>query len=110
MILVLYHFALELMRVGERSTWDDKSVVVVVEIYQGSRRASLSGRMMEVIKNDDTSDKGFGLVRDKVPVRTLKFGFRVGILLGEGGGVVGTRRGIATEENAGDDGRAHREK
>ena len=70
----------------------------------------MSGRMMEVIKNDDTSDKGFGLVRDKVPVRTLKFGFRVGILLGEGGGVVGTRRGIATGENAGDDGRAHREK
>ena len=47
--------------------------------------------MMEVIKNDDTSDKGFGLVRDKIPVRTLKFGFRVSILLGEGGRVVGTR-------------------
>ena len=48
------------MRVGERSTWDGKSVVVVVvvvEIYQGSRRASLGGRMMEVIKNDDTSEK-----------------------------------------------------
>ena len=38
--------------------------------------------MMEVINNDDTSDKGFGLVRDKVPVWTLKFDFRVGILMG----------------------------
>jgi len=50
---------------------------------------------MEVIKNDDTLDKGFGLVRDKVLVQTLKFGFRVGILLGEGDRVVGMRRGIA---------------
>jgi len=54
---------------------------------------------MEVIENDKTLDKGFGLVRDKVPVRTLKFDFGVGILLGKGRSVVGTKRGAATEEN-----------
>jgi len=48
------------------------------------------------------SNQGFGLVRNRVPMRTLVFGFEVGILLGEGGGVVGTKRDIATE-NVGDD-------
>ena len=37
------------------------------------------------------------------PVRTLKFDFGIGGLLGEGGGVVGTERGVATEESVGDD-------
>jgi len=39
------------------------------------------------------------LVRNRVPVRTLKFDFGVGILLGKGRSVVGTKRGAATEEN-----------
>ena len=33
------------------------------------------------------SDKGFGLIRNWVPVRTLKFDVEVGVLLSEGSGI-----------------------
>ena len=48
---------------------------------------------MERVDSGETSDERFGLFRNRVPVRTLKFDFGVGSLLGEGGGVVGTKRG-----------------
>jgi len=62
---------------------------------------------MKRIDNSETSDEGFGLFGNGVPVQTLKFDFGIGGL-GEGGGVVGTERGVATEENIGDDGCAER--
>ena len=62
---------------------------------------------MERVDSSETSDEGFGLFGNGVPVRTLKFDFGIGGLLGEGGGV-GTERGVATEENVGDDGCAER--
>ena len=58
---------------------------------------------MERVDSSETSDEGFGLFGNGVPVRTLEFDFGIGGLLGEGG-VVGTERGVATEENVGDDG------
>jgi len=59
---------------------------------------------MERVDSSETSDEGFNLFGNGVPVRTLKFNSGIGGLLGEGGGVIGTERGIATEENVGDDG------
>jgi len=52
--------------------------------------------MMEWVEGGKTSDRG------------LDFG--VGFLLGEGGGVVGSKRGVAAEENVDDDDYAEREK
>jgi len=52
---------------------------------------------MERVDSGETSDERFGLFRNRVPVRTLKFDFGVGSLLGEGGGVVSTERGVAAE-------------
>ena len=49
---------------------------------------------MEWIESDEMSDKGFGLIM---------IGNRVGVLLGKGYGVVGTKRAMATEENVHDD-------
>jgi len=63
---------------------------------------------MKRVDSSETSDEGFGLFGNGVPIRTLKFDFGIGGLLGEGGGVVGTERGVATEENIGDDGCAER--
>jgi len=63
---------------------------------------------MERVDSSETSDEGFSLFGNGVPVRTLKFDFGIGCLLGEGGGVVGTERGVATEGNVGDDGCAER--
>ena len=63
---------------------------------------------MERVDSSETSDEGFGLLGNGVPVRTLKFDFGSCDLLGEGGGVVGTEKGVATEENVGDDGCAER--
>ena len=60
------------------------------------------------IQSSKTSDKGFSLIGNRVPVRTLEFDFRVRVLLGQGGGVVGAKRGVAAEENVGDDGCAER--
>jgi len=48
---------------------------------------------MEQMDSGETSDEGFGLFGNRVPVRTLKFYFGIGGLLGEGGGIVGTKRG-----------------
>jgi len=58
--------------------------------------------MMERIEGGETSDKVFGFTGSEVPVRTLKFYFWVSIFLGKDGGVVGTKRRIAAEENIGD--------
>jgi len=55
-------------------------------------------------------EKEFGLIGNRVSVRTLKFNFGVGVLLGEGGGVVGTKREVAKEDNVGDDGCTTRER
>ena len=64
---------------------------------------------MEWIQSGKTSDKGFGLmIRNRIPLRTLKFDSGIGILLGEGGSVVSTKKGVAAEESVGDDGCAER--
>ena len=63
---------------------------------------------MKRVDSSETSDEAFGLFGNGVPVRTLKFNFGIGGLLREGGSVVGTERGVATEENVGDDGYAER--
>jgi len=59
---------------------------------------------MERIDSGETADERFGLFGNRVPVRTLKFNFEIGGLLGEGGGVVSMKRGVAAEEDVGDDG------
>jgi len=59
---------------------------------------------MEQIDSGETADERFGLFGNRVPVRTLKFNFEIGGLLGEGGGVVSMKRGVAAEEDVGDDG------
>ena len=38
---------------------------------------------MERIKSGETPDKGFGVIGDPVPVRTLEFDFGIMVLLGE---------------------------
>jgi len=38
-------------------------------------------------------DKGFSLIGNRVPGRTLKLDFKVRVLLGESGGVVDAKRG-----------------
>jgi len=48
--------------------------------------------MMERIEGSKTLDKEFDFARNMVPVRTLKFNFGVSILLGEGSGIVETKR------------------
>jgi len=48
------------------------------------------------------------MIRNGVPVPTLKFDFKVGIMLGKGGGVVCMKRGVAAEESVDDDGCADR--
>jgi len=52
---------------------------------------------MERVDSGETADERFGLFRNRVPVRTLKFNFGIGGLLGEGGGVVSTERGVTAE-------------
>ena len=69
----------------------------------------LGDRIVQCIESGETSDQGLGLVKNRVPVQTLKFDCGVSIFLGENGGVISIRREIATEENAGDDGYIHRE-
>jgi len=63
---------------------------------------------MERIDSGETSNEGFGLFGNRVPVRTLKFDFGIGGLLDEGSGVVSTKRGVSAEEDVGDDGYAER--
>ena len=95
------------MRMGRRLTWDGMSG------SSGSKSRGTSsvvgGGKMEPIESGKTSDKGLGLIKNRVPIRTLKFDFWASILLGKGGGVVGTIRGVSTEENISDDGCAERE-
>jgi len=55
---------------------------------------------MEWIESDEMSDKGFGLIM---------IGNRVGVLLGKGCGVVGTKREITAKENVNDDSCTDRE-
>jgi len=52
---------------------------------------------MEQIDSGETADERFSLFGNRVPVRTLKFNFGIGVSLGEGGGVVCTERGVAAE-------------
>ena len=58
---------------------------------------------MEWIEGGETSDKGLGMIRNRIQVRTLKLGFGVDIMLGKCSGVVGMNRGVATEESVSDD-------
>jgi len=90
---------------GKRSTWDGMSG----SSGGKSRGASsvVGGGKMEPIESGETSDKGLGLIKNRVPIRTLKFDFWASVLLGKG--VVGTIRGVVTEENTSDDGCAERE-
>jgi len=69
----------------------------------------LNGGRMEWIEGGETSDKGLGMIRNGIPVRTLRLNSGVDIMLGEGSGVVGMKRGIAAEESVGDDVCAERE-
>jgi len=79
-------------------------VVVVVGISQGPR-VELPERWetMEWIERGEMSDKGLDLIRNRGPVRTLKFNFGVDVLLGKGDGIVATKRGMVAEESVGDD-------
>ena len=70
----------------------------------GNPRVALrveGGGMME---GSERSDIRLGLIRNRVPIRTLKFNFGIGVLLGVGRGAVGTKRGLAAEENVGNHG------
>jgi len=49
--------------------------------------------MMVWIEGSETSDKGFSLIGNRAPVRTMEFGFGVSVLLGKGGDVIGTKWG-----------------
>jgi len=53
-------------------------------------------------------DKGLGMIRNRIPVQTLKVDFRVDIMLGKARGVIGMKRGIAAEKSVGNDGCAER--
>jgi len=44
---------------------------------------------MEWIEGGETSDKGLGMIRNGIPVRTLEVDFGVDIMLGEGSGIEG---------------------
>ena len=48
---------------------------------------------------DKMLDKGLGMIRNGIPVQTLKVNFAVDIMLGEASGVVSMKRGVATEES-----------
>ena len=70
----------------------------------GKPRILLRSGTVEWTKGSETSNKGFGLIRYWVPMRTLKFDFGIGVLLGMGAGVIGTKRVVAAEESVGDHG------
>jgi len=38
---------------------------------------------MEWIEGSETSDKGFGLIGNRAPVRTMEFGFGVNVFAGQ---------------------------
>jgi len=48
--------------------------------------------MMKWIEGGETLDKEFGSAENRVPVRTLKFGFGVSVLLGKGSGIGNKKR------------------
>jgi len=49
------------------------------------------------------------MIRNGIPVRTLKLNFGIDIMLGGGGGIVSMKRGVAAEENIDDNVCAERE-
>jgi len=55
---------------------------------------------MERVGGSETSNKGFDLIENWIPVWTLKFDFAVSVLLGKGGGLVCMKMGQTAEENA----------
>jgi len=72
----------------------------------GKRRVGeslLDGGTVEHVESGEMSDKGLGMIRNRIQVRTLKLGFGVDIMLGKGSGVVGMKRGVVTEGSIGDD-------
>jgi len=67
-------------------------VVVVGGASEGSHKASWAvGRWRG--SRAMMLDKGFSLIGNRVPGRTLKLDFKVRVLLGESGGVVDAKRG-----------------
>jgi len=92
-VKALCHCALGLqfcLRVGKRLTaWEwrhgdgDKP---------SAGESLLDGGTMEWIEGGETSDKGLGMIRNGIPVRTLKLGFGVDIMLGKCSGVVGNEK------------------
>ena len=78
----------------------------------GKRRVGeslLDGGTVEHVERGEMSDKGLGMIRNGIPVQTLKVDFWVDIMLGEGSGVVGMKRGVAAAKSIGDDVHAERE-
>jgi len=70
----------------------------------GNPRVALRVEGGGTMEGSEKSDKRLGLIRNRVPIRALKFDFEIGVLLGVGRGVVGRKRELATEENVGDHG------
>jgi len=62
------------------------------------------GGTVEWIESGETPDKGFGVIKNRVSVRTLEFDFGIRVLLGEGRRVVRAKRGVAAKEHVGDGG------
>ena len=108
-VKALFHCVLGLqfcLRVGKKLTaWEWR------HSDGGKPRAGeslLDGGRMEWIEGGETSDKGLGMIRNGSPVQTLKLDFGVDIMLSEGSGTVGMKRGVAVE-SVGDDVCAERE-
>jgi len=53
-------------------------------------------------------NKGLGIIRNRIPVQTLKVDFGVNIMLGKASGVISIKRGIAAKESIGNDSSAER--
>jgi len=61
----------------------------------GKRRVGeslLDGGTVEHVESGEMSDKGLGMIRNRIQVRTLKLGFGVDIMLGKCSGVVGNEK------------------
>ena len=63
------------------------------EVSPRIAQSLLRSGTMEWIDSGKSLDEGFSLIGNRVPVRTLEFDSEVSDLLGEGSGVVGTKRG-----------------
>ena len=70
----------------------------------GIAESLVGGGTVERIESGETPNEGFGVIGNRVPVRTLEFDLGVGVLLGEGGRVVCTKGRVTAEEHVGDDG------